>query len=109
MDEEASVVFYNRANNRLRLVLPGGEELQLRGLAPDLEFRAVEVGGPPRQPLWLSHEQAGILSKTIHHVLEHVRISSRAREVLAELAPQVDELRDVLEALESDDPRREDR
>lgn len=102
MESEGSVVYYDRAENSLRLVLSGGEEIYLRRLPPELEFRAVEPGAPPRLPLWLSQDQADILSRMIHHILDKVRISQRASAVLGELAPQVDELRDLLAAL--DDP-----
>lgn len=104
MESEGSVVYYDRANHSLRLVLSGGEEIQLRYLAPDLEFRTVEAGAPPCLPLWLNHEQADILSKMIHHILDKVRISEHASAVLAALAPQVDELRDLLAALDDAPP-----
>ena len=48
--------------------------------------------------LWLSAEQADVLSKMIDYILQRVKISPPSQQALQALAPQVAQLRDELQA-----------
>ena|SRR5690242_14526735 len=96
MDDDAPAVRYDAAAGTLHVRLAGGEEITVAGLGPDVGFW--QAGDTPSGPLWLSAEQADVLSKMIDYILQKVRISAPSQEALQALAPQVAQLRDELQA-----------
>jgi hypothetical protein len=98
MDDEAPVARYDAAAGMLRLRLAGGEEVTIAGVGMDLAFWRGGGEQPASAPMWLSLEQADVLSKMIEYILQKVRISPTSRQVLEELSPQVAQLKDELEA-----------
>jgi hypothetical protein len=74
MDDDAPAVRYDAAAGRLHLRLAGGEEVTVAGLGPDVGFWQ-DSGGTRGGALWLSAEQADVLSKMIDYILQKVRIS----------------------------------
>ncbi len=97
MDDEAPVARYDPLAGTLRLRLTGGEDVTIAGLGPDLPIwrGAGEAAG---LPLWLTGGQADVLGKMIGYILQSVRISEGSRAVLEELAPQVAQLKDEIDA-----------
>ena len=96
MDDEAPAVRYDAAAGTVHVRLAGGEEVTVAGLGPDVGFW--QAGAAPSGALWLSAEQADVLSKMIDYILQKVRISPPSQQALQELAPQVAQLRDELQA-----------
>jgi hypothetical protein len=100
MNDDPSIVYYDMTAQTLRLRLSGGETLQL-GDFRELSVRARDSNGTTCLPLFLSQEQAEVLSKMVRFILERQRITERSRELLASLGPRVDDIRDELELLSS--------
>ena len=96
MDDDAPAVRHDAAAGTLHVRLPGGEEITVAGLGPDVGFW--QQGGAPSGALWLSAEQADVLSKMIDYILQKVRVSAPSQQALQALAPQVAQLRDELQA-----------
>ena len=103
MDDEPSVVYYDMAEQVLRLRLSGGEVLRLTGFTPDLSFRAGDGTGETRLPLWLSQPEAEVLGKMINFILQRQPITAESRELLVSLQPRVEELRDEMDLLQATD------
>jgi hypothetical protein len=103
MDDEAPVARYDPAAGILRLRLTGGEEIVVGGLGPELPVWRAAGAEPPSGPLWLSAEQADVLGKMIDYILSKVKISAASQTVLAELGPQIAQLKDELRAASSAD------
>jgi hypothetical protein len=97
MDDDAPAVRYDAASGTLHVRLAGGEEVTIAGLGPDVGFWQ-EGGGARGGVLWLSAEQADVLSKMIDYILKTVKISAPSRQALEMLGPQVAQLRDELQA-----------
>ena len=96
MDDDAPAVRYDAVAGTLHVRLAGGEEITVAGLGPDVGFW--QVGGGPSGALWLSAEQADVLSKMIDYILQKVRVSAPSQQALQALAPEVAQLRDELQA-----------
>ena len=96
MDDDAPAVRYDPAAGTLQVRLAGGEEITIAGLGPDVGFW--QIGGAPSGALWLSAEQADVLTKMIDYILKQVRISAPSQQALQGLAPHVAQLRDELQA-----------
>src|SRR5262245_30529536 len=99
MDDEAPVVRYDAAAGTLEVRLSGGEDLRVAGLGADVPFWRLDAGAPPVGALWLSAGQADVLSKMVAYILERVKISDASRHTLAELAPQLAQLKEELDDL----------
>jgi hypothetical protein len=97
MDDDAPAVRYDAAAGTLHVRLAGGEEVSVAGLGPDVGFWQ-DGGGARGGALWLSAEQADVLSKMIDYILQKVRVSPPSQQALQELGPQVAQLRDELQA-----------
>ncbi len=97
MDDDAPAVRYDAAAGTLHVRLAGGEEITVAGLGPDVAFWH-EGNGGRGGALWLSAEQADVLSKMIDYILQKVRISAPSQQALQALAPHVAQLRDELQA-----------
>ena len=97
MDDDAPAVRFDAAAGTLLVRLAGGEEIAVNGLGPDVGFWQA-AGGAPSGALWLTAEQADVLSKMIDYILQKVKISPPSQQSLAALAPQVAQLRDELQA-----------
>jgi hypothetical protein len=97
MDDEAPIARYEPTTGSLQLRLTGGEELTLVGLGPDLPLWRGR-GEAAALPLWLTVGQADVLGKMIDYIIQRVKISPESRAVLEDLAPQVGQLHDELEA-----------
>jgi hypothetical protein len=97
MDDDAPAVRHDAAAGSLHVRLAGGEEITIAGLGPDVGFW--QDGSSARGgALWLSAEQADVLSKMIDYILQRVKISPPSQQALQELGPQVAQLRDELQA-----------
>jgi hypothetical protein len=97
MDDEAPIARYDPTAGSLQLRLTGGEEITIVGLGPDLPLWRGR-GDAAALPLWMTAGQADVLGKMIDYILQRVKISPASRAVLEELAPQVGQLLDELEA-----------
>ncbi|HLH21058.1 MAG TPA: hypothetical protein VK066_00930 [Chloroflexota bacterium] len=97
MDDDAPAVRYDAGAGTLQVRLAGGEEVTVAGLGPDVGFWQGS-GAAASGALWLSAEQADVLSKMIDYILQKVRISAPSQQALQTLAPQVAQLRDELQA-----------
>jgi hypothetical protein len=97
MDDEAPVARYDPTPGSLQLRLTGGEEITIVGLGPDLPLWRGR-GDAAALPLWLTAAQADVLGKMIDYILQRVKISPESRAVLQDLAPQVGQVHDELEA-----------
>ncbi|HEY7062724.1 MAG TPA: hypothetical protein VII06_14690 [Chloroflexota bacterium] len=98
MDDDAPAVRFDAAAGTLYVRLAGGEEVAIAGLGPDVAFWQTADGGAPSGALWLSAEQADVLTKMIDYILQRVKISAASQGALEGLAPQVAQLRDELQA-----------
>ncbi|HZU06562.1 MAG TPA: hypothetical protein VFB73_11355 [Chloroflexota bacterium] len=97
MEETGPVACYNVSAGTLHVQLAGGEELTVSGLGPDLVLYRQDDAETLQLPLWLSAQQADVLGKAIEYILRHVRISPAAQQILAALAPEVQQLKGRLD------------
>lgn len=79
----------------LGISLGENRQLTLDGMPAETHFVYAGEAEIDQHPLWLSHEEADVLSKMVNYILERVKVSEQATEVLSALQPRIEEVRDT--------------
>ena len=79
----------------LGISLGDNRQLTLDGLPPETAFIYTGEADVDQFPLWLSHEEADVLTKMVGYILSKVKVSEQATDVLSSLQPRLEALRDA--------------
>lgn len=73
-------------------ITTGGRNVTIAGLADAVAFESETADGEPARALWLTPNQATVLSKMTRYIIDNVRIRPESKQTLQDLLPDLEAL-----------------
>lgn len=90
-DGERDRVLFDPGAGQIEITT-GGRSVAVAGIADQVTFEAETPDGEMARALWLTQNQATVLTRMTRYIIEKVRIRAESKQTLEELLPDLEAL-----------------